>query len=806
MFPRREMLMLDTYHKHNNSNLFYEELEDIEELEKYKDQDGFAYSHTDDEMLNALYSNFTNRSRVDMPYVERTESFKPIIQDSNVPESFKYSDENIEKCLEELDYLPWNNLKEFSSTVTDKYDFFGVVVDRLNAIKFVAPFNTDINDKAYNSRIILLNLTYHLKYHVSCYRAFRSAHERMQSYVDFLKLLNVQKDEKMIATMNKAVFGDTALRNSLNLIRSETAFAKYKYSWELLQLWMNQTFEATLGCTLLIEQKSLQDIKADLNTNAAAAAAAAATFDNFENSAEAFLNAKDINKVDADASLKNNFDFEFSEKNCASTDKHQTNNEKNVDEAYDQDNEVRSSSDPKYRSRDPPFRSASSLSNDNLRMNSAQKVEFLMVRPSASEMFGLKLALDEPNIKITDYELVMNNNQKVSSPEFFEAKDTLTPTSMSKIDYDDYILNVMDLPKNKSFDFLQRDLTDLLVSYDRLQTDLKRLQDELFQLKLRIDEHHKKSQLIHTSHSVKKGININIDDQPLQQSSEKQVLLEQKITSLIRTINKVSLKINSALLAQKYSTSFSNYTKVKLSPEIANFLYKQELKDKYKQILLQEQQSRTNEKPLELNGFEKTNKLDAAKLRENYTKSSLITKIPFLEESFHYVSIPGIWDTIPFKKWEPLAKEAYRVLKPKGVLYTPSLDFQLVNLHAAKSSDFKTSREKQVIYDEVFLQAAKSGHQLAPTRYLTQVLYKAGFKNVQYTILSLKLGDFQSDMGKNHELIFLILFMLFFMNMKQEQNIPNIDSFVERYMHEHENLVDPNAGSLRVVLIKAFKE
>lgn len=810
MSPTRNMLMSEIYRKRNNSNLYYEGLEDIEELESPTDQelqeeqDEGAFSSTEDEMLHELYSNFTKRSRVGLPYMETTESFKSIIPDPNAPEDFKYSDENIQDCIEKLSFLPWNNLKDFSSTVTDDYDFLGIVVDRLNAIKFVAPFNTDSNEQAYNSRIISLNLAYHYKYHVSHYRAFRSAHERMQSYVDFLKLLNVQKDEKMMAMMDNAAIGESALRNSLSLIRTETAFAKYKYSWELLQLWMTQLFEVTCGASLLIDQRSLQDIKSKLSTSTEGEA------DNFKSNANKDTNygANDINAFDTDTGLKNDFSLKFNEKTSASTDKPQTGS-KDTGETNlydDQDDQSSRSSDPKHCSRESPLPPSLLLSNDNPRCNSAQKVEFLMVRPSASDMFGLRLALDEPNIKITDYELVMNNNQNVFSPKFFEAKDTLTPKSMSKIDYDNYILNMMDLPKNKHSQLLQKDLSALLPAHNSLQVDLKRLQDELFQLKLRIDEHHKKSQLIHTSHSVGNGMKGSIDDQALKHDLETQVLLKQKISKVIKTINKTSLKINSVLLAQQYSTSYSNYTKIKLSPEIANFLYKQEMKEKYKQILIQEQQFLVKERAPEHDDFQKTNKLDAAKLRENYTKSPLITKIPFLEDSFHCVSIPGIWITIPYKKWEPLAKEVYRVLKPNGVLYTPSVDFQPVNMHDSASSNFKTSREKQAIFDNIVLQSTKSGHQLAPTRYLTQVLYKAGFKTVKYTMLSIKLGDFQNDMGKNNELIFSILFMLFFMNMRQNANLPDVDTFIERYMKEHENLVDPNAGSIRVVLIKAYKE
>lgn len=176
-----------------------------------------------------------------------------------------------------------------------------------------------------------------------------------------------------------------------------------------------------------------------------------------------------------------------------------------------------------------------------------------------------------------------------------------------------------------------------------------------------------------------------------------------------------------------------------------------------------------------------------------------------MDNSFHYISIPGIWDTIPYKKWEPLAREVYRVLKPGGMLYSVVLDFKPKNLHSAAMSEFKTSREKEDIFNKVILQSTRSGHQLAPSQYLTQVLYKVGFKTVNYTYLSVKLGDLQTDLGKNNELLFFILFMLFFMNMGQNEKLKDIDTFAERYMKEHDQRIDTKSGATRILIAKAYK-
>ena len=701
---------------------------------------------SEENMLNQIYTNITQKCLMKKPYMEPKESFKKIIQDPSVTEDVKYSDEKMVQLFKELDFLPWNNLRDFSLKYTGNYDWFGVVTDRMGTIKHLVPFETKDEPSGFNSYLVSLNLINHYKYNVSDYQAFKGAKEKILSHIELVKILTTEPDPNSKEPTIKTRTKETTLADSLSLINTSSAFSKYKHSWGLLQLWIMHVFEMACGCSILIDQTSLRELKRKFDTE-----------DNQRQEKEFEKNAtKNINKCSSSQRSSHSF-----QKNNGSS-----------SAAQGRENLYSSTGDNKKKRT----------------YLSAPPIEFLLVKPSGSNFFGASLAMDEPNIKITDYELMINPQQNVLSPDFCEAEKKLTSANIDDLDYDGNILNIVNLPRNKCFEILEKQLQTLVSSHKKLEDKLKDVETKLFSEKTKGNS----------------GRYNNVVD------------LKQQRIELIKTINKLSLKINSCVLAQNYDSVFDNYTKVMLAPELANFLYRQELKEqqkkKQRQLSNEDQrlESQTGQQASESGtsrsqSFQHLNQTNISALTENFTKSSIITKIPFMDNSFHYISIPGIWDTIPYKKWEPLAREVYRVLKPGGMLYSVVLDFKPKNLHSAAMSEFKTSREKEDIFNKVILQSTRSGHQLAPSQYLTQVLYKVGFKTVNYTYLSVKLGDLQTDLGKNNELLFFILFMLFFMNMGQNEKLKDIDTFAERYMKEHDQRIDTKNGATRILIAKAYK-
>ncbi|KAL6942521.1 hypothetical protein ACO0QE_003699 [Hanseniaspora vineae] len=699
----------------------------------------------EDKMLNQIYTNMTQKCRVKKPYMEPKEGFKKIIQDPSFPESLKYSEENIVELLRDLNSLPWDKLKDFSVKFTGNYDWFGVVTDRLSSVMHLIPFDTKDEFNCFNSYLVSINLINHYKYNVSDYQAFKGAKERMFSYIDLVEMLAFEPDPSDKSLMSKYSTKETMIADCLSLITTSSVFGKYKHSWGLLQLWIMHVFESLKKNLILRITNSIKDGVEDNDTRE-------------ENSFSTSKTSNHIfNKINGSLSTEN-----WRKEIYSDTAKRKEKIDSSINKFTD------------------AFQQEKYLS--------APTIEFLLIGPSESDLFGPRLAVDEPNIRITDYKLMINPKQNILSPDFCEADEKLTLENIADYDYDKNILNIVNLPRNNNSEILEKKLFTLESLQKELEVELRNVETELV--------------------SVQNKVACDNFIRDLAK-------LTQQKSELIKTINELSLEINSCLLAQNYGTVFDNYTKVMLSPELANFLYSQELKEqqmrKQRELSTEAQQSGAQTGSLSSEcgtsrsqSFQHLNPTSISALTENYTKSSIITKIPFLNNSFHHISLPGVWDTIPYKKWEPLAREIFRVLKPGGMLYSFVVDFKPKNLHSATMSEFNTSREKERIFDKIMLQSTRSGHQLAPSRYLPQVLYKVGFKTVDYTYLTLKLGDFQSDMGINNELVFFILFLLFFMNMGQ-RDVDDIDTFAKRYAKEHDGKIDTESGSIRILVARAYK-
>lgn len=208
---------------------------------------------------------------------------------------------------------------------------------------------------------------------------------------------------------------------------------------------------------------------------------------------------------------------------------------------------------------------------------------------------------------------------------------------------------------------------------------------------------------------------------------------------------------------------------------------------------------------------QKKEKLNEAQAR-NYEKEFLKIKLPLESNFFPVIMCPDVWIPLPFAKWKGFLKEVYRCISPGGFLQTSTSNFITTNICEVSGKDnvkFSTTRELDDLTESISLEGVKRGLRVYPMRYLVQLLKEVGFVDVNYTVVSLKRGDFTTNMGMIFEFLALYYYdfqlRAGFLDADKAPQGTDPASFPLRYVKEHLGSVDNDAGVLRLVLTTARK-
>ncbi|GMM54651.1 hypothetical protein DAKH74_012670 [Maudiozyma humilis] len=194
----------------------------------------------------------------------------------------------------------------------------------------------------------------------------------------------------------------------------------------------------------------------------------------------------------------------------------------------------------------------------------------------------------------------------------------------------------------------------------------------------------------------------------------------------------------------------------------------------------------------------------------NYGRELLQLKLPFRDNSVPSILCPWIWTTLTRTKWGNLLREIKRCLQPGGYVLAIATDLRVSNSDYSSAetngTKFKTSIERNAMFDTLAIEAMNKGLHLFPTKHLAKKFKECGFVNIKTTTLSMKSGDLKSNMGCINEFMIALLWHLITgsrIARGDANDNSDLDGLVERFIKEHWEKVDNNAGCLRTTFIVA---
>mgnify|MGYP003365281289 CR=1 FL=1 len=198
--------------------------------------------------------------------------------------------------------------------------------------------------------------------------------------------------------------------------------------------------------------------------------------------------------------------------------------------------------------------------------------------------------------------------------------------------------------------------------------------------------------------------------------------------------------------------------------------------------------------------------------RGYYGRELLQLKLPFNRDSIPAVLCPWIWTTLTRTKWGNLLREIKRCLQPEGYVLAIATDLRVSNSeyngYPEASAEFKSSVERNRIFDLLSIEAMNKGLHIFPTKHLARKFKECGFVNIKTTTLSLKSGDLKTNMGCINEFMITLLWHLLTGSRAAKETAEEciqVDNITERYIKEHWDKIDNHAGCLRTVFIVAQK-
>lgn len=107
------------------------------------------------------------------------------------------------------------------------------------------------------------------------------------------------------------------------------------------------------------------------------------------------------------------------------------------------------------------------------------------------------------------------------------------------------------------------------------------------------------------------------------------------------------------------------------------------------------------------------------------------SELPFAKDSFPMAIAYELWFELKSEEWVPVLSELYRTIAPQGFLHMMLMDFTIVNC-------------KNELYNEFFRKIQTVVRDLGmdpfPCKRILRRVREAGFKDVKYSLISLKKG------------------------------------------------------------------
>ncbi|QLL34983.1 hypothetical protein HG536_0H03590 [Torulaspora globosa] len=426
-----------------------------------------------------------------------------------------------------------------------------------------------------------------------------------------------------------------------------------------------------------------------------------------------------------------------------------------------------------------------------------EEIDILLLRSLPDDEFGWQLAYDEPNLNIVDYcldttpwtarEEAANNVSKTqeSSETFQGAKIVSKQEDIERIDSENVAYCLFDCMDRRISD-LTEDLAASAASAAPKTTSGdpgKSWQAGLNESSKKKGSHNKLGKRSGLASLFKRRHAHSIP-----QSTQSEVPAP---SSPEGKLGGRAQSIQNAWLEDYFSKCLGNYKRVRMPTQY---------------FLPQEANSSESERS------EEDKKLEARKAFL-YNKECLQIVLPFADNVIPSIYAPWLWSDLGYTKWKSLLREMIRCLVPGGFALASVYDLRLSNTFTAPTEEsmqeFPTTMEREKTFDAMALEAMNHGIYVHPTKHLVQAFKEIGFTNIKYSILSLKTGDFSTDMGCLNELFSQITWDLLLRKQMPDPSKPPKDTdpptLFQRYTTEHLDKVDDNAGCMRALLIVAQK-
>lgn len=461
-------------------------------------------------------------------------------------------------------------------------------------------------------------------------------------------------------------------------------------------------------------------------------------------------------------------------------------------------------------------------------------IDILVIRPQLIVQIGWQLACDEPSLNIGDFPLDLSpwlhdeEDRKIIS----QTASSVPKESCYKLVSDESELEVLNDENAHSVlvDCMDRSYT-LLQEQDKFEVDTndkdsglfnvegEKQHDELPKLKKSTTKTNKKSGFVNffkrkhthedsTDNLTSPTIATNKPDHA--KAKLKDLSLGEPMVNLPSNLASPSLSIapksnkdnvNSLLnsttwLVDYYSNLMNNYKKVTLPTQ---FIIPDEIQESVNTTNSSERPKSLQRKP--------SNAL-------LYGKEYLQLRLPFKDNSLPAIYCPWVWSELPHSKWKALLREMYRTVTPGGYVMAVAADISMSNTFSVNDpelneSTFKTTIERDKTYDAVSLEAINRGLHIHTTKHLSKAFKESGFINIKSSILSLKTGDLDTQMGFLNEFLAIVHWDHMMRKVFPDASNPPKDTdpttLPMRYFEEHLGKVDDNAGCYRMLFLVARK-
>ncbi|CAI4923348.1 ANM_HP_G0003810.mRNA.1.CDS.1 [Saccharomyces cerevisiae] len=330
----------------------------------------------------------------------------------------------------------------------------------------------------------------------------------------------------------------------------------------------------------------------------------------------------------------------------------------------------------------------------------------------------------------------------------------------------------------------------------------------------------KHSQLASTSHTTSPSVSPSISS-----SSSPKIQPQSHISSPPRTekaphVKSANQAHQNEWLENFFCRTLNNYKEIDLPTQ---FILPKEVK-RSSNAQLQPEDEPPLSSPISSNSDNSfpNEGLDRAKSAAIYGKEYLKLRLPFASDTIPAVICPWVWTSLSYYKWKALLREIYRSIIPGGYALAIVPDLRISNTYYTgilgnadaekannSSEEFLTTKERDKTFDAMAIDAINKGLHIHPTKHLTRTFKDVGFTGIKSSVLSLKTGDFKTDMGFLNEFNSLDMWDYMLRRQLPDSSCPPKDTdpttLFKRYVEEHIGKIDDNAGCFRTLYVVAQK-